>query len=210
MPQLEKPAHHRNPLCHKEDPVRQKLTNKRKQETLVLTILRKEAEEILYAVGVMDWTQEKFEGISALFLFLFILFFILLGEAGSEKCICSRHEEGQRNTILFLPFSSYSLLGDNSILNYNKVFYNKSQCLCVCAQSCPILCSLIDPSPPGSSVHGISQLRVLEWVAISPSREPSRPRGWICGSYTGRQADSVPPASVSVGEFVQFAFPAKP
>ena len=91
-------------------------TNKQKQETLVLTILKQEAEEMLYAVGVMDWSQEKFEGISAL-LFFFILFFILFGEAGSEKCILSRHEEGQRSTILFLPFSfSYSLLGDDSIL----------------------------------------------------------------------------------------------
>ena len=57
-------------------------TNKQKQETLVLTILKQEAEEMLYAVGVMDWSQEKFEGISAL-LFFFILFFILFGEAGS-------------------------------------------------------------------------------------------------------------------------------
>jgi len=92
-------------------------TNKQKQETLVLTILKQEAAEMLYAVGVMDWIQEKFEGISALLLFFFILFFILFGEAGSEKYILSRHEEGQRNTIVFLPFSfSYSLLGDDSIL----------------------------------------------------------------------------------------------
>eukprot|EP00069_Balaena_mysticetus_P019947 bmy_12545T0 len=47
---------------------------------------------------------------------------------GSEKCVLRRHKEGQRNIILSLPFSfSYILLGDNSILNYNKVFYNKSQ-----------------------------------------------------------------------------------
>ena len=34
-------------------------------------------------------------------------------------------------------------------------------------QLCPILCDPIHGSPPGSSVHGISQARVLEWVAIS-------------------------------------------
>ena len=34
-------------------------------------------------------------------------------------------------------------------------------------QSCPTLCSLIDGSPPGSSVPGILQARILEWVAIS-------------------------------------------
>ena len=34
-------------------------------------------------------------------------------------------------------------------------------------QSCPILCDPIDSSPPGSSVLGILQARILEWVAIS-------------------------------------------
>ena len=34
-------------------------------------------------------------------------------------------------------------------------------------QSCPTLCDLIDSSPPGSSVPGILQARILEWVAIS-------------------------------------------
>ena len=33
-------------------------------------------------------------------------------------------------------------------------------------QSCPTLCDPIDGSPPGSSVHGIFQARVLEWVAM--------------------------------------------
>ena len=34
-------------------------------------------------------------------------------------------------------------------------------------QSCPTLCDPMDFSPPGSSIHGILQARVLEWVAIS-------------------------------------------
>ena len=45
------------------------------------------------------------------------------------------------------------------------------------AQSCPTLCDLMDCSPPGSSVHGIFQARILEWVAISFSRGSSGPRG---------------------------------
>ena len=42
-------------------------------------------------------------------------------------------------------------------------------CVCVCevAQSCPTLCDPVDCSPPGSSVHGILQARILECVAIS-------------------------------------------
>ena len=35
-------------------------------------------------------------------------------------------------------------------------------------------------SPPDSSVHGIFQARILEWVAISYSRGPSWPRNWTC------------------------------
>ena len=42
--------------------------------------------------------------------------------------------------------------------------------------SCPTLCDPMDCSPPGSSVHGILQARVLEWVAMSFSRGSSRPR----------------------------------
>ena len=40
----------------------------------------------------------------------------------------------------------------------------------------PTLCYPVDCSPPGSSVHGILQARVLEWVAISSSRGSSQPR----------------------------------
>ena len=44
------------------------------------------------------------------------------------------------------------------------------------AQSCPTLCDPMDCSLPGSSIHGIFQARVLEWVAISFSRGSSWPR----------------------------------
>ena len=44
------------------------------------------------------------------------------------------------------------------------------------AQLCPTLCDPMDCSLPGSSLHGILQARVLEWIAISFSRGSSRPR----------------------------------
>ena len=47
---------------------------------------------------------------------------------------------------------------------------------CVCAKSpqlCLTLCTPMDCSPPGSSVRGILQARVLEWVAVSSSRGSS-------------------------------------
>ena len=46
-------------------------------------------------------------------------------------------------------------------------------CLCLVVQSCPTLCDPVDYSLPGSSVHGILQARVLEWVAIPFSRGSS-------------------------------------
>ena len=44
-------------------------------------------------------------------------------------------------------------------------------------QSCWTLCSLMNCSLPGSSVHGVLQARILEWVAILFSRVSSQPRG---------------------------------
>ena len=46
-------------------------------------------------------------------------------------------------------------------------------CCCSVAKSCSTLCDTIDCSPPDSSIHGIFQARILEWVAISCSRESS-------------------------------------
>ena len=67
-----------------------------------------------------------------------------------------------------------------------------SVCVCVCVCVCVyvhvracVSCSVVsnsfrptDYSPPGSFVHGISQARILEWVAISFSRRSSWPRDW--------------------------------
>ena len=48
---------------------------------------------------------------------------------------------------------------------------NTMQCLCVLLpQPCPTLCDPMDCSPTGSSVHGILQARILEWVVIPFSR----------------------------------------
>ena len=43
-------------------------------------------------------------------------------------------------------------------------------------QSCPTLCDPLDSNPPCSSVHGIFQARILEWLAISFFRASSQPR----------------------------------
>ena len=67
-----------------------------------------------------------------------------------------------------------------------SVVYMGSVCVCVCVcvsvsvsvlviQLCLTLCDLMD-CLPGSSVHGILQTRILEWVAIPFSRGSSQPR----------------------------------
>ena len=50
-------------------------------------------------------------------------------------------------------------------------------------QSCLTLCNSLNCSPPGSSVCGILQARILEWVAIFSSRGSCRPRNQTCISY---------------------------
>ena len=63
-------------------------------------------------------------------------------------------------------------------------------------QSCSTLCDLVDCSLPGSSVHGILQARILEWIAMPSSRRSSRPRD--------RTLDSVSPA-LAGGFFTRWA-----
>ena len=82
--------------------------------------------------------------------------------------------------------------GSNQSVNY------KAGCVCAGSlQSCLTLCSPMDSSPPGSSVHGISQARTLEWAAISSSRgapDPGMQPASLCLLHW--QADSLPLASL--------------
>ena len=74
----------------------------------------------------------------------------------------------QCHTILH-PYHGTLWMNPESI---NKRYESESEV----AHSCPTLCDLMDCSLPGSSVHGVFQARVLEWFAISFSRESSHPR----------------------------------
>ena len=56
----------------------------------------------------------------------------------------------------------------------------------VCAQSCPALCDPMDCKLPGASVHGIFQVRILEWSAISFFRGSSQPCDQTWVSYISR------------------------
>ena len=80
--------------------------------------------------------------------------FIFLGSKITVDCDCSH------------DIKRHLLLGRKAMTNLESEV----------AQSCPTLCNPVDCSPPSSSVHGILQARVPEWVAISFSRGSSRPR----------------------------------
>ena len=88
-----------------------------------------------------------------------------------------------RNILVSSPF--------HFVLNYVSLklqsFITTSfLCCCLVAKLCLTLYDPMDCSLPGSSVHGISQSRILEWVAISFSSGSSQPRDWTHVSCTGR------------------------
>ena len=79
----------------------------------------------------------------------------------------------------------------------NKIFFTKrvifcwtrawSYCSCCCCLLVKsYLCNPVDCSQPGFSIHGIFQARILEWAAVSFSREPSPPRDQTCVSCIDR------------------------
>ena len=102
------------------------------------------------------------------------------------------------NFIYFLCTIVYnSFIYNVPNLEITKISFNRKMkkhtqvhiycCCCLVAKSCPALFDPMDYSSPGSSVHGISQKRILEWIAVSFSRGSSWPRDVTCISCIGRQ-----------------------
>ena len=84
----------------------------------------------------------------------------------------SRYLIGEKGIIRF-PTSRNDYQSTQPIL-----VRHMAECACVSAksrQSCPTLCVPMDCSPSGSSVHGIPQARILEWVVIPSSRGSFQP-----------------------------------
>ena len=96
-----------------------------------------------------------------LFLFIFIGLF-------SPAVSCPQHTHACAQTLGYKPYV----------------------CVLV-AQSCPTLCNPMDYSPPGSSVHGILQAKILEWVAISFSNKPHEARDF-CSRHFSQVPRNVP------------------
>ena len=71
-----------------------------------------------------------------------------------------------------IALSRRTFVGKVMSLLFNMLSESESEV----TQSCPTLCNSMDCSLPGSSVNGIFQIRILEWVAISFFRRSSQPR----------------------------------
>ena len=97
------------------------------------------------------------------------------------------HFKGEKKGVLSKVYPAYFWLLLITCCQKMCLRWNSYSFMWVHAQSCPTLCEPKDCSLPGSSVHGILQARILEWVAISFSRGSSQPRDWARVSWSGRQ-----------------------
>ena len=80
-----------------------------------------------------------------------------------------------------LPFNSLSgLFWWTEVFNSNEVQHHFSFAFTPSHFSHVRLCNTVDCSSPGSSVHGILQARILEWLAMPSSRGSSWSRDWTC------------------------------
>ena len=105
------------------------------------------------------------------------------------------HEQCRGTTVLFScclmpPFPSDSVLPLDSRAPRTHLFMSHILTYCMCVLS-PALCDPMDRSLSGSSVHGILQAKILEWVAISYSRGSSWPRDWTHISWVSCIAGKV-------------------
>ena len=95
---------------------------------------------------------------------------------GSEACLRELEKSPETEAEdSALKSEGLEYFHDKRFLLYILSYY-MSYNMCVHAkslQSCPTLSDPMDYSPPGSSVHGILQARMLGWVAMPSSRESS-------------------------------------
>ena len=91
---------------------------------------------------------------------------LLVGEGDTPKWHSDRRKVGP-----FVPYSSQC-----GTLSFRATSGGTRVAATVHAKSCPTLGDPMDHSQPGTSVYGILQARILEWVAISFSKGSSTPR----------------------------------
>ena len=101
---------------------------------------------------------------------------------------------GQRSLVGYCPWGCKESDRTEDLLTEIEIIMESYHPPCVCAQSCPTFYDPVACCLPGSSVHGIFQARILEWVTISYFRGFSRPMGGTCNP-------GVEPTSLAISAF---------
>ena len=116
---------------------------------------------------------------------------------GKVRIVCENYKTGPRTNISWicvfiqdfnLPKGTQKYIAKSNLSNAKPIYFKWSEVKVLVTQPCLTICSPMDCSFPGSSVHRILQARILEWVAISNSRGSSQPReqtwvSWIAGTF---------------------------
>ena len=127
--------------------------------------------------------------------------------------VSSRQNQGQNQYLraslkdiimTFLRIKWLLLKSQNTCPAFS--IHPRETCCCLVAKSCPTLCDPMECSPPGSTLHGISQARTLEQVAISFSRGSSQSRdqarvSCLAGGFFTTGPPEKPPERVRDGLF---------
>ena len=101
--------------------------------------------------------------------------------------VCKRTEAG--------PFLKRVISASISAVPFSIIFFILRCMHAKMLQSCPALCNPMDCSPPGSSVHGILQVRIKDWVALLWGIVPTQGSNPCLLRLLHRQEGSVPLAS---------------
>ena len=109
----------------------------------------------------------------------------------TSGCLLKTNENTTLKRYMHLMFTEIVFIIDKMWKQLKCLWRDEKYVVCAKSpQSCPTLCNPMKYSQPGSSVHGILQARILEWVAIPSSRGSSLPKDRTHVSYVscvGRQ-----------------------
>jgi len=149
-----------------------------RQEIFILTLHTSELYDYSYAclVDVLSLLSQSTNSFFSYLLSVIVIppFFVSLTIFMSNISTC------------FSFFFFFFILPISSHIFTSNIFVHFLETISYCVkvkvtQLCLTLCDPMDCSPPGSSIHGILQARILEWVAIPFSRGSSQPRNqtWV-------------------------------
>ena len=106
--------------------------------------------------------------------------------------------------LLFFSYFSHFKSPKHNLLSFEVNIILLVQCSSLCYILS--LCNPVDYSPPGSSVHGISQARIQEWVAISSCRASSQPKDQTHISVSPAFADRFFTTAPTPGKFTNICY----